>query len=69
MYFYRMGNARMSIQIIENLGIYLEYEGSEVETEEMMKNTLNQIFGQSFSNYYEKKAITYIEKYHLFNLE
>lgn len=69
MYFYRMGNARMSIQIIENLGIYLEYEGSEAETEEMMKNTLNQIFGQSFSNYYEKKAITYIEKYHLFNLE
>lgn len=69
MYFYERGNSRLSIQVIENLGIYLEYEAKEAETEEMIKETLNHIFHQSFTNYYEKKAITYIEKYHLFNLE
>ncbi len=68
MYFYKMGNSRLFIQVIEDLGIYLEYEGSEFETEEMMKNTLNTIFHQTFTNYYEKKAIAYIKKYHLFNV-
>lgn len=69
MYFYKRENSRISIQVIENLGTYLEYEGNEYETEEMIKSTLNHIFRQTFKNYYEKKAITYIEKYHLFNLE
>lgn len=69
LYFYKIGNSRLSIQVVENLGVYLEYEASEFETEEMIKNTLNRIFHQTFPNYYEKKAITYIEKYHLFYLE
>lgn len=69
MHFYKLKNSRLSIQVIEDLGTYLEYEGNEFETEQMIKDTLHTIFHQTFSNYYEKKAITYIEKYHLFNLE
>lgn len=69
MYFYKKGNASLSVQIVENLGTFLEYEAEEGETEEQIKKILENIFHQTFSNYYEKKAIEYIKKYHLFALE
>lgn len=66
MYIYKRKKSKIFIQIVEGLGNYLEYEGSKEETEEIIKETLQTMLHQTFSNYYEKKAIAYIEKYHLF---
>lgn len=67
MYIYRKGTSKLYIQVVEGLGTYLEYEGNAEENETMIKETLNHIFHQTFSNYYEKKAISLLKKYHLFD--
>ena len=64
-YFYKRNHESLALQVIDDLGIFIEYEASNGETEEEIKSILDSIFGQTFSNYYEKKAISYIEKYHL----
>lgn len=66
MYCYKLDNISFSIFDVTNLGVFVEYESDHGENAEEMKKILDKVFEQDFSNYYEKKAILYIEKYHLF---
>ncbi len=66
LYIYEKENTTLMIQKVENLGLFLEYEALNGETEEELKTFLEHLFQMKFSNYYEKKAIQYIEKYQLY---
>ena len=66
MYCYNKNTVSFSIFDVKNLGVFLEYESKYGESASEIKKILDSIFEQSFSNYYEKKAILYIKKYHLF---
>lgn len=66
MYIYQKEKLEFLVQVVDDLGIFLEYEARHGESIPEMKNILESIWCQTFSNYYEKKAIQYIEKHHLF---
>lgn len=64
-YRYRKETIDLLLQDVKGLGIFLEYEAKNKESIEKMKQTLNEVFGMEFENYYERKIIRYIEKYGL----
>lgn len=66
-YIYKRNNQTLFLQVVEDLGLFVEYE-SNGETEAEMKLVLETIFHRQFSNYYEKKALEYMKKHHLIKI-